>query len=297
MDLLIKEVQKASESGKTLGEVIDQLRVIWTATNRIAVLTQLEYHLNKQRDDETSQKARDLVATVLLDLVLVADRLKKGDRYKVDLTVSRLIGYLEPNQRLKILEPWFRDSRKFRINAVRRTFRGISDLSSVADVLVDHYRADHDLDILKLIARTPRAAEYIHADELIPYFDKYIDNFKSGNPYDESKKFTKYFAMIAAKVLIIGNRSIPPKIMRAAPEVFSWAIDEIGDPAHEAMLIWLIVESPDNPEVLWSAIRTSGRRFMSNALDRALESAHQLLWEEESIIVLRSDVLEQKRLL
>lgn len=297
MDLLLKEVQKASESGKTLAEVIDQLRVIWTARNRIAVLTQLEYHLNRSRDDETFEKARDLIATVLLDLVLVADRLKKGDRYKVDLTVNRLIGYLEPDQRLQVLEPWFRDSRKFRINAVRRAFRGINDLTPVADVLVDHYRADNDLEMLKLIARTPKAAEYIRPVELQPYFTAYVDAFKSGEPYSESRKYSKYFAMLAAKVLIIGNQSIPPQIMRSAPEVFSWAIDEIGDPTHEAMLIWLIVESPENPEVLWSAIRTSGRRFMSNALDRALESAHQLLLDEEGIIVLRSDVLEQKRLL
>lgn len=297
MDLLLKEVQKASESGKTLDEVIDQLRVIWNARNRIAVLTQLEYHLNNQPDDATAKAVRDLVATVLLDLVLVADRLKKGDRYKVDLTVNRLIGYPAPEQRLQILEPWFQDSRKFRINAIRRAFRGISDLASVAHVIVDHYRADKDIEILKLIARTPKAAEYIQPAEMESYFTAYINNFKSDEGYSQDRKYTKYFAMLAAKVLIIGNQSIPPKIMRSAPEVFSWAIDEIGDPAHEAMLIWLISESPDNPEVLWSAIRTSGRRFMSNALDRALETARQLLLEEEGIIVLRSDILQQKRLL
>lgn len=297
MDLLLKEVQKAGESGKTLDEVIDQLREIWTARNRVAVITQLEYHLDRRRDDATFQQAQDLIGTVLLDLVLVADRLKKGDRYKVDLTVNRLIGYLEPEQRLQVLEPWFQESRKFRINAVRRAFRSIDNLESVAHVLVDHYRADRDVEMLKLIARTPNAAEYIQPDELDSYFTAYINNFKSDELYSQDRKYTKYYAMLAAKVLIIGNNSIPPQMMRASPEVFSWAIDEIGDPVHEAMLIWLIAESPNNPEVLWSAIRTSGRRFMSNALDRALQAAHQLLWDEEGVIVLQTDIVEQKRLL
>lgn len=292
MDMLLKEVQKAGESGKSLDEVLDQLRVIWTARNREAVLGQLENHLGRRRSIRFPDELQLLVANALSDLVRSAEDLGPGDRQKADLAVSRIIKYLDPPNQLDVIAPWFQESRKFRMRAVMRTLRTVEDLTPYSDYLVRQYRTYPLTEILMLIARTPDAASLISSAELDPYFSAYISSFKTGERFPN--RSNKYFAMIAARVLIIGNQPIPAELLRSVPEVFSWAIEEIGDPVHEPMLIWIIVENHDNPEVLWSAIRTANRRFMPKALARGLETARQLLASDQGVLPVPPEITNRR---
>lgn len=283
MDLLLKEVQKASEAHKSIDELLDQIREIWTAPDRTAVLHQLENHLGGRYDRRFPNDLQVPVADALSDLIRAADDQPRGSRHKADLTVSRIIKYLDPHLQLEVIAPWFRDPRPFRAKTVMRSLARADDLAPVADMLVYYFRTYADTNMLRLVAHTPGAAVQIFPEELNPYFNRYITRYTYGKLPSRS---LKYFAMLAARVLVVGGQPIPSRLFQVVPEVFSWAIEHIGDPDLEGMLIWLITEHPDNPEVLWSAIRTSGHHFMNRALGKALDAAHQLLLKEEGVLLL-----------
>lgn len=287
MDLLLKEVLKSGESGKSLTEVLDQLRVIWTAKNRDAILTRLENHAGRQHSYRFPDEMQGPVADALSDLMQAADTLKPGDRQKADFSVSRIVKKLDTPHQLYVLAPWLESSRRFRENTVMRTLRSVDDLSPYAEYVVRYYRNYGQLDTLRLISRSPAAAALIEPSELVEYFNEYLNRFRSSTLYRD--KSAKYRAMIAARMLIVGNRTIPSSFLQTVPEIFTWAIENIGDPAYEPMLLWLIVENPDNPEVLWSAVRTANRHFMGRALEKALDGARRLLLNEENVLVLPID--------
>lgn len=284
MDLLLKEVQKAGEAGKTLDEILDQLRVIWSARNRDAILTRLENHARRSNQYKFPEEMQGPVADALSDLMQAAEALKPGDRQKADFSVSRIVKYLDTPHQLYVLAPWLESSRRFRENTVMRTLSAVEDLSPYADYVVGYFRKYKAFGTLYLISKHPAASAQIDPHEVVEYFNNYLTYFRSKTFYRD--KDAKYQAMIAARVLIVGNRSIPPNFLETIPETFSWAIEHIGDPAYEPMLIWLIGEHPNNPEVLWSAVRTANRHFMSRALEKALDAARRLLLTEEGVMVL-----------
>lgn len=278
LDLLYKVVKKAEAAGKTQEELLEMVREIWISPNREAVLSQLEQHLMGRDSHRFPDDMQEPVRDALVDLVHSSVGLSKGQRQSADNAVVRLVKYLDPSHQIEVISPWLESTRKFRMNAVLRTLKRVDDLNPFADYLVQQFRQDKYSEYFKLISRTPNAAAQVTSEELQPYFNAYITNFK--NRLHDPNKTTKYFAMIAARTLIIGDRPIPASQMNAVPEVFSWAIEDIGDPQYEPMLTWLIIEHPSNPEVLWSAIRTANRRFMSSSLVRGLEAAKELLANE-----------------
>lgn len=284
MDLLLKEVQKSGEAGKSLDEVLDQLRVIWTVKNRDAILTRLENHARRPRTYRFPDDMQGPVADALSDLMHAAETLKPGDRQKADFSVSRIVKYLDTPHQLYVLAPWLESSRRFRENTVMRTLNRVDDLTPYADYVVGYFRKYRDFGTLRLISQHPAASAYIEPQEVLGYFNDYLEHFRSNNRYRD--KGAKFQAMIAAKVLIVGNRTIPSQFLETIPEIFTWAIEHIGDPAYEPMLIWLIGEHPNNPEVLWSAVRTANRHFMGRALEKALKAARKLLLNEENVLVL-----------
>lgn len=284
MDLLLKEVQKSAESGKSLTEVLDQLRVIWTAKNRDAILTRLENHASRLHGYRYPDDMQGPVADALSDLMQAADTLKPGDRQKADFSVSRIVKYLDTPHQLYVLAPWLESPRRFRENTVMRTLKSVEDLSPYAGYVVRYFRNYGDTNTLRLISQSPAAAALIEPSELTEFFNDYLRHFRSSAHYRD--KTAKYRAMIAARILIVGDRTIPSSFLQTVPEIFTWAIENISDPAYEPMLLWLIVENPDNPEVLWSAVRTANRHFMGRALEKALDAARRLLLNEENILVL-----------
>lgn len=278
VDRLRLEVKKVEESGKSLSDVLDQLSVIWTAENREAVLSFVENQIRDRRSGRFQDELQQPVADALIYLVQAAEYEAPRHRQSADLAVSRIIKFLDPEHQLEVIAPWFQDSRKFRVGAVLRTLRKIDDLSPWADYLVQVFRMYRLPEVLRLIARTPAAARLIHPLELNQYFQAYITGFKLERWFPDRSH--KYFAMVAAKVLILGEQTIPAELLRSMPEVFSWAIDDIGDPVHEPMLVFLIVENHESPELIWSALRTANRRSMPKALALALEKAESLLRDE-----------------
>lgn len=293
MDLLLKEAKRTADSGKSLDEILDQVRVIWTVKNREAVLTQLELHLPEKYSRQFADHLQQPVTEALSDLVDASEHLEGRARHSADCAVSRINKYLRPENQLVVIAPWMKSTRLFRAKSVTRTLSGIDDLSPYANLLVRMYR-DHQIDeTLKLIARTPAAAAQIVPLELNYLFEGYYEVFKLPEGRDHLEfqyRRRKYFAMIAARVLIVGNQSIPAELMRSMPEIFSWAIEDIDDPANEPMLTWLVVENSDNPEVLWSAIRTARRRQMYAALSRAMDAARLLLTKHEGVLLIPHDV-------
>lgn len=284
MDLLLKEVQKSGEAGTSLNDVLDQLRVIWAARNREAVLTRLENHASRHTSYRFPDEMQGPVADALSDLMRAADDLKPGDRQKADFSISRIVRYLDTPHQLYVLAPWMEDTRRFRENTVIRTLRAVKDLSPYAEYVVNYYRKYEKFETLQVIARSTAASALIEPVELAEYFNRYFIHFKSKDRFHS--KSDKYQAMIAARVLIVGNRSIPSELIEHIPEIFTWAIEHIGDPAYEPLLTWLVVENPENPEVLWSAVRTANRHFMENALEQALNAARSLLLREEGVFIL-----------
>lgn len=224
-----------------------------------------------------------LVTDALVDLVNAAESLRPGDRQKADFAVSRLIWHLEPSAQMRVLSPWLTSTREYRQNTVMRSLNRQTDMSPWADFAVDCFRRNRTIESLKIIAGSPAASALIDHTELQDYFTTYITQFRGRPKYPD--KLAKYEAMIAGRVLVVGGRSIPSDLLALVPEIFSWAIEQIGDPAYEAMLVWLVGEHPDNPEVLWSAVHTANRHFMQRALEKALEAARQLLLQEEHVLV------------
>lgn len=281
MDLLAKEARKTSGTGRTLTEVLDQMRVIWKVEHRDRVFNQLEFFLGKRHSYRFPDELQLPVTSALYDMVRSAETLPKGDRHRTDTAVSKFVRYLDVESQLEILEPWFNDSRVFRTKTVLRTLQRVEDLSPYADYLVEKYRDMGNFDILRLISRTPNAAAQITADELDGYFERYENHSSS-----YSLGGMKYHGMIAAKVLVIGDNPIPPELLTRVPVLFSWAIEEIGDQAYESLLIWIILENLENPEVLWSAIRCANRMLMPRALEHGIDAARNLLFRDEGILLL-----------
>lgn len=288
MDLLLKEVQKSGEASKTLPELLDQLRMIWTVPNRDAVLTQLENHANRHTGYKFPEEMQGPIADALADLLRVSDELMPGDRQRADFSISRIVQKLDQSHQLYVLAPWLTSRRRFRENAVMRTLMSVKNLTPYAEFVVRYFRHYQDIKTLRLISTSTATSALVEPEELKPYFIHYHESFRLR--HTDHDKGAKYCAMIAAKVLIVGERTIPPMFLEHFPEIFSWAIEHIGDPAYEPMLIWLIGEHPDNPEVLWSAVRTSRQHFMSRALAKALESARQLLLVEEGVLMLPTNL-------
>lgn len=288
MDLLLKEVQKSAASSKTLPELLDQLRVIWTVPNRDAVLTQLETHANRYTGYTFPEEMQGPIAEALSDLLHIADELLPGDRQKADFSISRIVQYLDKPHQMYVLAPWLRSKRRYRENTVMRTLMDVRELDPYAEYVVRYFRNYQEIKTLRLISTSRAASALIEPADLQNYFTYYLRDFREQD--EDRDKGAKYRAMIAAKVLIVGERTIPPLWLEEFPEIFSWAIEHIGDLAYEPMLIWLIGEHPDNPEVLWSAVRTARQHFMNRALEKALENAQQLLLKEEGVMILRLDL-------
>lgn len=277
-NLLEREVANSAEFGKTLEETLAHLKEIWATPNRGAVLTRLENYIPRRHPRQFPDDMQHHVAKALKYLMRVADNQDPGQRHSADLAVSRLIKFLDPKLQLKVVSPWMVSNRKFRMQTVLRTLAVTDNLSHHADHLVRYHRILPSTQTLRLIARTPEAARQMFPEEIDPYMDAYLADFKSGGAFPD--KVAKYHAMLAAKVLIIGEQSIAPDLLRLIPELFSWAIDHIGDPQYEPLLVFLIVENHKSPELLWSAIRTANRQSMPKALERGLEAAKILLKEE-----------------
>lgn len=304
-DRLRIEVEKAYTTVKSLDEALAQLRVIWGVKNREAVLAFIE-NLRPRRQFALPEDVQPEVAGALKDLVDATNGLPSGHRHNADQAVSRLLKYLSPSLQIDIIWPWMQETRKFRVSTVLRTMTVLEDLDPYADYLVHQYRSLGTLDLLRQVARTPEAARLISPDELSGYFDAYIEEFKGGtdNPNIPARsmlrlspdKLAKYSAMIAAKVLIVGGQTIPVGWLRTVPEVFSWAMDDISDRKHEDLLVFLIVENHESPELLWSAIRTARRLNLASALERGLEAARLLVGIPEHEIESQVKSIVQQRL-
>lgn len=303
-DRLRIEVEKAQSTVKSLDEALAQLRVIWAVRHRDAVLSFIE----NQRPRHTfrlPEEVQPQVAEALADLVDATNGLPPGQRHSADQAIRRLIKMLDSKRQMEIIWPWMQETRKFRVATVMSTIMTLEDTNPYADYLVRQFR-DGFPNLLNVLAKTPEAAQQIAPEELEMYFDLYVKSFKPADVDDTNStrrtfgfgfdKSSKYFAMLAAKVLIVGGNTIPVGWLRSIPEVFSWAIDQLADPDHESMLVFLIVENNESPELLWSAIRTAQRLNMPLALERGLDAARALLNMPEPDIDAKLATLVQQRL-